>query len=208
MTPLEEALEHYSQLWLVGGYDVHQQSTMRQRMLDLLHSSRDAFQRFHPPGHFTGSALVVDPDLTRVALTLHKKLGKWLQFGGHADGHQRLDEVALREAQEESGLVQLEFLHYEGLFGSDLCHVPLDLDIHEIPPYKEVPAHFHYDVIYLLRSLQPELLEASDESEAVAWFTWERARELCPEPNLQRCFAKLEWMRSSLKAPAPHAPPR
>ena len=201
--PLAQGLDDFQRIWLRPsadhpGFQIEQQAQMRQRMLDFLASDGDVFQRSHPPGHFTGSALVVDGALNRVALCLHKKLGKWLQFGGHADGHNRLDEVGLREAQEESGIVHLEFLAYESLFGDPARRVPLDLDIHEIPSWKEVPAHYHYDVIYLLQTHSPEQLQSSDESEAVAWYSLDKARELCQEQNLQRCFSKIEWIRNRL----------
>ena len=53
---------------------------------DFLGSSASVFERSHPPGHFTGSAWLVSADGERVLLTHHRKLGRWLQLGGHADG--------------------------------------------------------------------------------------------------------------------------
>src|ERR1700677_4465159 len=67
----------------------------------------DCLLRSCAPGHLTGSAWVVSPDRSRTLLTLHRKLGKWLQLGGHADGDPDLLGVALREAREESGLARL-----------------------------------------------------------------------------------------------------
>ena len=64
----------------------------------------DCLLRSCVPGHFTGSAWVVDAGRRRTLLTHHRKLGKWLQLGGHADGDADLAAVALREAQEDSGL--------------------------------------------------------------------------------------------------------
>ena len=59
-------------------------------------------------GHFTGSAFVVNPSWERVILTLHRKLGKWLQLGGHSDGNPDLGRVAMVEVEEESGVTALE----------------------------------------------------------------------------------------------------
>ena len=64
----------------------------------------ECLERTCRPGHLTGSAWIVSPDRTRTLLTHHRKLGKWLQLGGHADGDPDLLAVALREAREESGL--------------------------------------------------------------------------------------------------------
>lgn len=197
---MEAAFADFRTVWLsdpLSPFDPGQQSETLQRMLDFLHSSPEVFERRHLVGHFTGSAMIVDPTLERVALTLHKKLGKWLQFGGHADGDTKLDEVGLKEGLEESGLIQLDFLPYEPLLGRPgLRRVPFDLDIHEIPPWKDVPTHLHYDVIYLLMSKNPEELQASDESDEVGWFPLARARELCQEQNMLRQFRKIDLIRS------------
>lgn len=67
----------------------------------------DCLARSQLQGHLTGSAWVVDRTRTQTLLTHHRKLDKWLQLGGHADGDPDLLAVALREAREESGLTQL-----------------------------------------------------------------------------------------------------
>jgi hypothetical protein len=199
---MEQAFAHFRAVWLEGPrvFDAEQQGSTLARMLEFLGSSSQVFQRSHPPGHFTGSALVVDAKLEKVALTLHKKLGRWLQFGGHADGEPCLDKVALQEGLEESGLERLEFVPYEAVMGFTWERVPFDLDIHPIPAWKEVPPHFHYDVVYLLRPNEGLDLKTSHESEAVSWFTLKEARELCLEQNLQRQFDKLDWLRPKLSA--------
>ena len=56
------------------------------RFLDFLASQPDAFARSLAVGHVTGSAWLVDRAGARVLLTHHKKLGIWVQLGGHADG--------------------------------------------------------------------------------------------------------------------------
>ena len=64
-----------------------------------------ATNRSGPPAHFTASCLVVDPGGEHVLLTLHPKVGRWLQFGGHLEEHDTsVAAGALREALEESGL--------------------------------------------------------------------------------------------------------
>src|SRR5512134_1717771 len=64
----------------------------------------DCFERSNPEGHVTGSAWIVSADRRSFLLTHHRKLGRWLQLGGHADGDPDPLRVALREAQEESGM--------------------------------------------------------------------------------------------------------
>lgn len=123
-----------------------------------LASAADVFERRHPPGHFTGSAWLVSADGARVLLTHHRKLGRWLQLGGHADGDEDLAQVALREAEEESGLGGLVL--EGGIF---------DLDRHAIPTRGAEPEHWHYDVRYVVRATGSEAFAVSEESLELAW---------------------------------------
>ncbi len=118
----------------------------------------DCFLRSNLEGHFTGSAWLVSADGLRVLLTHHRKLDRWLQLGGHADGDNDLSRVALREAEEESGLSNLEV-------ESDV----FDLDRHWIPERGDVPGHWHYDVRFVVHCLGSEAFVVSEESHALAW---------------------------------------
>jgi len=160
------------------------------------------FERSNLHGHMTGSALVMNHDLTKVLLTHHKKLGMWLQLGGHADGHPITHEVAMGEALEESGIKSLEFLPYEQLaFGSLATTLPLpfDLDRHLIPANSRDPEHYHYDVRYLLINYSDETPVVSEESHDVRWFTLDEARRVTEEVSMLRQFSKVEWVRKILK---------
>ncbi len=139
------------------------QAALVQVFLDLLEASaadaaHDPFRRERVAGHFTGSAWVVSADGLRTLLTHHRKLDRWLQPGGHADGERDLAAVALREAEEETGL---ERLAVEG----DI----FDLDRHWIPEHKGVPAHWHHDLRYVVRCHGSEVFTVSAESHALAW---------------------------------------
>jgi 8-oxo-dGTP pyrophosphatase MutT (NUDIX family) len=116
-----------------------------------------AFERHHLAAHFTGSAWLVSADGANVLLTHHRKLNRWLQLGGHADGDSDLAAVALREAEEESGLDGLVLV--PGIF---------DIDRHIIPARQDVPEHWHYDVRYVVRA-EGEDFVVGDESHALAW---------------------------------------
>ncbi|MEG2804827.1 NUDIX hydrolase [Stenotrophomonas sp.] len=125
----------------------------------LLDDPENPFRRERLAGHFTGSAWLVSADGQRVLLTHHRKLGRWLQLGGHADGDRDLARVALKEAEEESGLTGL-VLEEEALF---------DIDKHWIPERPDVPGHWHYDARYVVRALGSEQFAISEESLALAW---------------------------------------
>lgn len=122
-----------------------------------------AYQRDHLPGHITASAWITDESAANVLLLHHKKLDRWLQPGGHADGEEDVVVVATKEVMEETGLKT--FLHkHHGLF---------DIDIHLIPARNEFPEHYHYDIRFLLQADFTTELIVSDESHALKWFPME-----------------------------------
>lgn len=148
---LSRALEDYRRRWPA-------EAAVIAWFGELLGDGHDPFDRARLAGHFTGSAWLVDRAGRRVLLTHHRKLGRWLQLGGHADGDRDLSNVALREAQEESSL---QGLRVEAeLF---------DLDRHWIPGRGDVPGHWHYDVRYVVHAGDDEAYVVSEESHDLAW---------------------------------------
>lgn len=140
----------------------------------------DCLLRSCAPGHLTGSAWIVSPDRTRTLLTHHLKLDRWLQLGGHADGDPDLLAVALREAQEESGLARLRVVS-TAIF---------DLDCHWIPARKNEPAHHHYDIRFLLEADPGESLTQSAESKDLAWVELDRVTAFNAEESIGRMVRK------------------
>lgn len=136
-------------------------------------------------GHLTGSAWIVSPTRDRVLLTHHHKLDKWLQLGGHADGDADLARVALREAQEESGLARVRLVSPR-IF---------DLDRHLIPARKQDPEHYHYDLRFLFEADPAEPLTVSSESKDLAWVELERVVALNPEESMARMVRKTPAVR-------------
>ncbi len=156
---------------------------IRGRMVELLLSGKDCFSRSCFPAHFTGSSLVVSSDGRRVLLHHHRKLDRWLQFGGHCDGDENVLRVAQRETYEESGI--------EGLILASSR--PFDLDIHPIPERDSEPAHWHYDVRYVLIAPEGALYQASSESLELRWFHAEDLAVLSLDSGLRRLLDK--WQR-------------
>jgi len=150
------------------------------RIVEFIGAHRDCLLRTCVPGHLTGSAWILSPDHASVLLVHHRKLGRWLQPGGHADGDADLFQVAIREAQEETGLRS-----FTTRPGGD-PPAPLDLDIHEIPAHGGEPPHLHLDVRFLLVAAPGEIPQASEESTAVRWVRRERVGEYSEEESLQR----------------------
>lgn len=149
----------------------------RQRILDFLEAHPDALERASSPGHLTASALVLDHAGERALLTLHAKLGRWLQLGGHCDGDGNLVAVALREAREESGIEDLA-----------IDPRPLDVDVHAIPAREGEPQHLHLDVRFVVRAPRGAAPRASSESRALAWFGYDEALVAGLEESVLRLF--------------------
>lgn len=133
------------------------------QFLALLDDPANPFVRERLEGHLTGGVWLVSGDGRRILMTHHRKLDRWLQLGGHADGDTDMARVALKEAEEESGLSDLSV--EGGIF---------DLDRHWIPERKDVPGHWHYDVRYVIRAMGSEEYVVSEESLDLAW------REIAP----------------------------
>ena len=149
---LDTQLDDYLRRW-------PEESGVVQAFVELLEDTLDPFRRERLAGHFTSGAWLVSADGERILMTHHRKLGRWLQLGGHADGERDMGQVALKEAQEESGLSGLT-VEGEAIF---------DLDRHWIPERKEVPGHWHYDVRYVVRAGGDENYVVSEESLDLAW---------------------------------------
>lgn len=129
-------------------------------ILDFTQSTSHCFERSHAEGHITGSAWLLNPNGDKALMTRHRKLQRWLQPGGHADGQTDTLAVAIREAEEESGIHGITPVS-EDIF---------DVDIHLIPARPGEPEHYHYDIRYLLRAPH-EHFTVSDESEALEWWS-------------------------------------
>ena len=150
--------------------------------IDLLRDGVHGFTRERLHGHFTASALLVSGDGRRALLTHHRKLDRWLQPGGHADGDTDLARVALTEASEESGLAGLRV--EGGIF---------DLDRHWIPERKGVPGHWHHDVRYVVRAGASEAYVVGEESHDLAWLDIDAiAADDSMDPSLRRMARK--WL--------------
>lgn len=188
--PLFHLLSLYERVWLTDG-SADGRATFA-RALAFAHSSTDCCDRSHSPGHFTGSALVTDIAMTHVLLTHHKKLDKWLQLGGHADGSPRLDEVAMRECEEESGLTGLTFSE---LLIDRNGAIPFDLDIHAIPARGTEPTHLHYDMRFLIVADRAARVTTSEESHDVRWFALADAHRVTNERSMHRQFETLTALR-------------
>jgi 8-oxo-dGTP pyrophosphatase MutT (NUDIX family) len=155
------------------------------RML-ALSQDEGASERSHfAPGHFTASAFVLSPDRRDLVLIHHKKLGIWVQPGGHVEpSDEDLMGAARREVLEEVGLADLEPLSG----GSE--SLVFDVDIHLIPARKSDPAHEHFDVRFAFVAKTRELV-LSEEVADLRWVPLSDVEQMGTDESVLRAVEKL-----------------
>jgi 8-oxo-dGTP pyrophosphatase MutT (NUDIX family) len=159
--------------------DLHEVQFTKQ-ITTFVQQNPDCFERSLLIGHVTGSAWILDKSHQFTLLTHHRKLDKWFQTGGHCDGDSDVLNVALKEAQEETGLSDIQIIS-PNIF---------DIDIHEIPERKGVPAHLHYDVRFLLEADMNQPFTVSSESTDLAWVALSEVSKLNDSESIVRMVRK------------------
>jgi 8-oxo-dGTP pyrophosphatase MutT (NUDIX family) len=135
------------------------QDSLRHAVLSFVHGRVDACRRECVPGHVTASALVLDDTGTRVLLTLHPRLGRWVQLGGHCDDDDHdIVAAALREATEESGVANLRIV-------PELAAI----HVHPVTCSLGVPTR-HLDLQFVAHAPADAHIAISDESEDLQWW--------------------------------------
>lgn len=152
------------------------------KMLSFIEANENCFERFLAIGHITASSWLLNQGGSKALLTHHAKLGRWLQLGGHCDGNPNALEVAVREAQEESGLTSIR----------PVISSIFDIDVHLIPESSKEKAHFHYDVRFLLQVEGDEEVRKNHESKELLWVGKDRSSLPTNERSVTRMFDK--WL--------------
>nr|WP_156662614.1 NUDIX hydrolase [Mycobacterium sp. 1274761.0] len=135
------------------------QDTLRHAVLSFVVAREDACLRECVPGHVTASALVLDATGTQALLTLHPRIGRWLQLGGHCEqGDADIVAAALREATEESGIAGLTI-------DRDLAA----LHVHPVTCSLGVPTR-HLDLQFIVHAPADAEIVCSEESLDLRWW--------------------------------------
>ena len=153
---------------------------MRAQTILFVQENFNCFDRQLEIGHITGSAWVVNAPRTHVLLMHHRKLNRWLQPGGHADGEPDVLKVALNEAEEETGLQQLKAV----------SNTIFDVDVHEIPANAAHSAHLHYDIRFMIEADPAETLVINAESKDLQWVALSDIAHYNPDTSMTRMTNK------------------
>jgi|SaaInlStandDraft_1057018.scaffolds.fasta_scaffold144746_1 8-oxo-dGTP pyrophosphatase MutT (NUDIX family) len=162
-----------------------EQTELAQNFVDFIEKYDDCFERSNTYGHITASCWLVDGSGSKVLLTHHRKLNMWLQPGGHCDGESDVLAVALKEAQEETGIQSWKFLDKK-IF---------DIDCHEIPSHKNDPPHYHFDVRFVMVCGEDEGYIVSEESHDLAWVPLTELKEYTTEESILRMAKKWQALK-------------
>jgi len=158
----------------------------KQQILDFIATYPNCFERTLEIGHVTASAWILNKDKTKALLMHHAKLNRWFQLGGHCDGNPDVLAVAIKEAQEESGIMGIEPVSGE-IF---------DIDVHLIPENKKEKAHYHYDIRFLLQVVSDEVVTTNSESKELRWISGDPAELPTESRSVVRMFEK--WVGTQL----------
>jgi 8-oxo-dGTP pyrophosphatase MutT (NUDIX family) len=159
----------------------------KKRMLEFINAQQDCFKRSLAIGHITASAWLLSADGSQALLLHHRKLDRWLQLGGHCDGNPDVLAVAIKEAQEESGIENIVAVNNQ-IF---------DIDIHKIPANSREAAHDHYHVRFLLQVIGNEKIIQNQESKELRWVGKNRLELPTDEHSVTRMFDK--WLEVGRK---------
>lgn len=165
----------------------NQQEVKDQKMLlkyfDLFD---DLLTRNNEVAHFTSSSFIVNKDKTKALMIHHNIYNSWGWCGGHCDGDDDTLRVALKEAQEETGLSNFKVLDKE-IFGIDIVPV-----LGHFKRGKYVSGHVHLSTVYLLEADEKEKTKVKeDENSGVAWFDINDVNKASSEPHMRIIYQKI-----------------
>ena len=171
-----------------------QEASDKELMLEYIDKFEDVLTRKNKMCHFTASNWIVNKDRTKVLMIYHNIYKSWAWTGGHADGDSDLLHVAIKEAEEETGLNNLKLLS-DGIYGLQI----LTVDSH-IKRGKFVSSHLHLDCCFLLEANEEEKLRIKeDENSGVKWVEIDKVTKLTNEENMKPIYSKLNSKLKTIK---------
>lgn len=160
----------------------HTASELRSKnsIISFIKDNKNCFDRELEEGHITGSAWLLNKQGDKALLMHHKKLNRWFQPGGHADGNPDILAVSIKEAREESGINSIVPVS-EKIF---------DIDVHKIPSNLKEKEHFHYDIRFLLQVNSDEVLHMNEEAKELRWIGKSIEEVMTDDESVVRMFHK------------------
>jgi hypothetical protein len=157
------------------------QRALRADYLAHLGGHPGGLDRDQDPGHLTASTLVVDPERGHELLTLHARLGRWLQLGCHVEPVDPGLHARARRARGATGLV--------------VDAVPSRLDRHTVPGCRRRDGSARtvdHPTCSTSPSSAAHRARISDESADLRWWSW---HEVPDEDTAVRALVALAVAR-------------
>lgn len=171
-----------------------QECADKDLMLYYIENYEDTLTRENKTCHFTASSWIVNKEKTKVLMIYHNIYDSWAWTGGHCDGDPDVLHVALKEAEEETGLKNIKVLN-ENIASLEI----LTVDGH-VKRGKYVSSHVHLNCSFLLEADENENLHIKeDENSGVKWVDINEALKLTSEPKMVAIYEKLNNKIFSLK---------
>ena len=152
----------------------------KQTITAFIQNNPNCFERSLDSGHITASSWLLNIKHTNALLLHHKKLNRWFQLGGHCDGNPDVLAVAIKEAQEESGIISI----------APISSAIFDIDVHLIPANSKEKEHYHYDIRFLLQVTGHEKVIQNEESNELRWISKDKSSLPTTERSVTRMFEK------------------
>lgn len=176
---LKEQIENYKP------YN-EQEEKDKQTMLQYINTFDDVLTRNNEFGHFTASSWVVNKERTKVLMIYHNIYKTWAWTGGHSDGEEDLLKVALKEAEEETGIKNFKLLS-DGIYSIEI----LGVSAHE-KRGKRVATHLHLDCCFLLEADEKDVIRIKeDENSGIEWVNIEDVIPKISEAQMIPVYTKL-----------------
>ena len=171
-----------------------QEKKDKEIILDFINKNDNVLFRDNEIAHITSSGFIVNKSRNKTLMIHHNIYNSWGWTGGHADGNSDLIKVAIKEAQEETGIK-----HVKPII-DDICSIDiLPVNAH-IKRGKYVASHLHLSVAYILEADEnEELVVKEDENSDVKWFELEEAIKASSEPHMKKIYNKLNNKLKNLK---------
>ena len=162
-----------------------QEEVDKRLILDFIKHNPDHLERENLTAHLTSSAIVVNPERTKVLFAYHNIFDSWSWLGGHNDGDPDLLKVAIKEVKEETGIGIVQPVLKE-IFMIDAIYV-----MNHIKRGQYVPDHLHLNVAFLLEASEDQALVIKpDENQGVSWFRLEDVFDKITEPRMIPVYKK------------------
>lgn len=145
-----------------------------------------AYERENLVGHLSATTWIVNPKRDKALMVYHNMFKAWTWAGGHADGDKNLAQVAIKEAEEETGLKNVRLLQ----------QMPIDINVLSVDNHikrgKFVPRHLHYNVVYCLEADENEAVHMKpDENAGVKWLEFDNFNDNCLEAHIKPYYERI-----------------